>query len=333
MSPSHPVIILEEHYESPAYRSSPAYFDLSKVMPGPPTADSPTTLLGDVGPDRIRRMDEAGVDIMVLSHVGFNYDLAPPDLVRQINDHLASEVSSSDGRYKAFGYLPMCHPQDACSELRRCVTELGMVEVMIHGMIGQVAPKFLDQPEFESFWAVAAQLDVPVYLHPSYAPPQVAEIYYNLDPSTQKHARPVDFLLGMAGWGWHSETALHLCRVILSGILDRHPGLQIIVGHQGEMLPSMWDRQDRIFQPGLTGLQKTWKEYMTQNVHITAAGVFQPSVWDLCKETFGVERMMFSVDYPFGKLDQGTKHLESLEVEEEIRWAYQGGNAKRLLKL
>ena len=107
--------------------------------------------------------------------------------------------------------------------------------MLVNGATGGV---FLDDPRFEPVLARAEKLDVPIYLHPGIPTEPVRAAYYDNLPGN------FSFTLALSAWGWHADTAIHTLRLVLSGALDRHPGLKIVIGHMGEALPFMLDRID-----------------------------------------------------------------------------------------
>ena len=138
-------------------------------------------------------------------------------------------------RFAGFAHLLMGTPEAAADELERAVCVLGLAGALINGTTGE---RFLDDPVFEPILSRAAQLDVPIYLHPNVPPQAVRGAYYEaLEPK-------VGFLLSTNAFDWHVETAIHIVRLVVSGTFDRYPGLKIIVGHMGETLPFMLARLD-----------------------------------------------------------------------------------------
>ena len=187
--------------------------------------------LMDLGELRLREMDEAGIDIQVLSHCppgaqAFDKDEA---IVRDqgVNNRLNDVVQARPDRFAAFASLPTKNP-DACpDELERCVKELGFKGAMVHGLTDG---KFHDLPEFWPIFAKAEELDVPIYIHPGRPQPDVIEAYY-------KEYKDQFRSILSAGWGFTVETATAGVRLVLSGVLDKHPEVKIILGHMGEGLP------------------------------------------------------------------------------------------------
>ena len=139
-------------------------------------------------------------------------------------------------------------------------------------------------------------------------------------------------MFATAGWGWHIETAVHVLRMILGGVFDRYPKLQIIIGHMGEGLPFMQSRVD-IMTQSVTGLKRPVSTYLQENVHYTFSGFnYTPTFLDLLLQV-GVDRIMFSADYPYGSMAQARAFLDRLPVSAADRERIAHGNAERLLRM
>jgi predicted TIM-barrel fold metal-dependent hydrolase len=140
-------------------------------------------------------------------------------------------------------------------------------------------------------------------------------------------------MLSRGGWGWHIETAVHVLRLIISGALDKYPKLQIIIGHLGEGLPFMRGRMDSTMSPEITGLKREISDYLRQNIHYTFSGFnFLPTFLDLLLEV-GVDRIMFSADYPYGSMAKARAFLDQLPVSTADREKIAHENAERLLRI
>jgi uncharacterized protein len=214
----------------------------------------PASLLGksdaldDLGEGRLQSMDAAGIDVQVLSAVAHAVQEMDPDqalaVSRDLNDRMAAAVAAHPGRFRAFATLPMRDPKASAAELSRAVEELGFVGTMIHG---QTRGVFLDAPSADPVLGSAERLGVPVYLHPAEPPPAVRAAYFSgLEPA-------VASTLATAGWGWHAECGLHVLRMVVDGVFERFPGLQVIVGHMGENLPFSLARADERLTPWRPG--------------------------------------------------------------------------------
>jgi len=235
------IVALEEHFIAPALvrRIDPGVIARHGFPPG--FGGQQEKQLADLGDLRLREMDEAGISVQVLSasHAGA-YLLDGAEgiaFARDINDLLAKAIAAHPDRFSGFAHLPMRSSQAAADELERAVRELGFCGALIDGV---TEGRFLDDPRFDPILARAEQLDVPIYLHPNLPPPSVREAYYGGLPGLS------GFRLATAAWGWHSEVAIHVLRLVVSGTLDRHRKLKLIIGHMGEGLAAMLARSDRV---------------------------------------------------------------------------------------
>jgi len=285
--------------------------------------------LADLGATRIADMDASGITVQVLSVAGPGADLVPgPDgiaLARAYNDALAEACSRYPDRYRGFAHLPMLAPEAAADELERSVRDLGFHGVLVNGAVDG---RFLDDPRFEPILARAAALDVPIYLHPGIPAADVRAAYFDGLPGN------FSFTLALSAWGWHADTAIHTLRLALSGTLDRHPGLKIVIGHMGEALPFMLDRIDETTAlQAKTLLRRSVRQTLVDQVWITTSGFFTMVPFMAALMTFGVDRIMFSVDYPFASNARARAFLDSLPVSPADRAKIAHGNADALLRL
>ena len=285
--------------------------------------------LADLGAARIADMDASGVTVQVLSVAGPGADLVPgPDgiaLARAYNDALAEACVRHPGRYRGFAHLPMLAPEAAADELERAVRDLGFHGVLVNGATDG---RFLDDPMFEPILARAAALDVPIYLHPGIPAAEVRTAYFDGLPGN------FSFTLALSAWGWHAETAIHTLRLVLSGALDRHPGLKIVIGHMGEALPFMLDRIDETTAlQAKSLLRRSVRQTLVDQVWLTTSGFFTMVPFMAALMTFGVDRIMFSVDYPFASNARARAFLDALPVSPADRAKIAHGNADALLRL
>ncbi len=316
------IIAVEEHM-FPRDVAAAAGLDLG------PRAERRADALDELGAERLRIMDEAGVDIQVLSAAlgGVIQSLEPERAVefsRMLNDRLTDAVATHPTRFKAFASLPMSAPQRAVGELRRAVEDLGHVGAMIHGQTNGV---FLDDPSVRPILGAAEQLGVPIYLHPARPPPAVREAYFSgLEP---------DIALGLAtaGWGWHAECGMHVLRMVVGGVFEDLPNLQVIVGHMGENLPFSLTRSEEMMGAALEGTSIGITETVLGHVHITTCGYHTEAPLACALTVFGADRMMFSIDHPFGDSARATAFLRSAPVSSDERDKIAHGNAERLLRL
>ena len=327
------VVTMEEHFDIPELQKRipaeaiEARGFFSKEKPYGPAG--PGDKMEDLENGRIALMDAAGVTVQVLSHEGPGSDLLPateaPGWAKEANDILAKHVGKHKGRYAGFAHLPLPAPEAAAEELERCVKKLGFVGALVNG---STAGKFLDAPEYDVVLATAEKLDVPIYLHPNIPMKAVRESYYDGLP------KELSYLFGIAGWGWHVDTAVHVLRLVLSGALDRHPKLKLIVGHMGEGLPAMLARFDQMFGPVYAKhLKRNVAEQITEQVWVSTSGFITAPPLLLLLETFGADHIMLSADYPFLPMEPTTKFLEAMPVSAADREKIAFGNADRLMKL
>ena len=326
------VVALEEHFTAPELV---ARIDAGVIAKRgfrsrtlPKSGLNPMQLLPEIGEQRLRLMDEAGITMQVLSNTGPGPDLlAGADgiaLAREMNDYLAEAVSHHPDRFAGFAVLPMQSPEATADELSRCVHDLGFVGALINGT---TEGRFLDHPSFDDLLSTAVDLDVPIYVHPHLAPEAVRQAYFSgLEPGPAR-------VLEAAGWGWHSETAIHVLRLVLSGTLDRHPDLKVIIGHMGEMLPMMLARADDVFKLDSEHLQRSVSRTITDQVWLTTSGIFTEPPFQAALATFGIDRIMFSVDYPYAPNASGRAFLDTVTLSAADMAKLVHNNADSLLKL
>ena len=314
------VIALEEHYFDP---------DITKhFKEGGPEARVPElrSRLFDVGEGRLKDMDEVGIDVQVLSHGApatqrMDAETAVP-IARKANDRLFEVTKNSKGRFEAFAALPTADPKAAADELERAVTKLGFKGAMIHGLSNGV---WMDDKRFWPIFERAQALDVPLYMHPALPHPAVAEVYY------KDYLKEFPGLL-TAGWGFTVETATQGIRLVLSGLFEAYPRLKIILGHLGEGLPfSLWRIDMALQRQGnrSTPFRDTFREHFW----ITTSGNFSTPALLCCVMEMGVDRILFSVDYPFVLNPPGMRWMKDIPLGPEDREKIYSGNAKRLLKI
>ena len=160
-----------------------------------------------------------------------------------------------------------------------------------------------------------------------HAPEPVRQAYYsNLEPGAGR-------VLESAAWGWHSETAIHVLRMVLAGTLDRHPRLRLIIGHMGEMLPVMLTRLDEVSVADVTHLRRKPSATIIEQVWITTSGIFSQPPFIAALQTFGIDRIMFSVDYPYAPDAKGRKFLNEVALAPDDMAKLTHRNADALLKL
>jgi uncharacterized protein len=319
-------VTVEEHFAHPEYFDGPGREFKEQSRSGPRGAKL-FEQLSDVGAKRLAEMDAAGIDMQVLSlQYPGTEQLEPAEAIavaRAANDFLAAAVKQHPTRFAGLAALPTGAPDKAAAELGDRVRS-GFKGAIING---HNRGRYLDDKFYWPILECAETLEAPIYLHPTRPPQAVIEASYGgLAPE-------VSWMLSGPGWGWHIETAVHVIRLIVGGAFDRFPNLQVVVGHLGEGLPFMLPRMDINLAPALTKLKRSLGDYLRQNVHYTFGGFFFPATFlDLLLEV-GVERIMFSVDHPYGSMTRGRAFLEQLPVSAADRERIAHGNAERLFKL
>jgi len=317
-------ITLEEHFVTADFLKA-THADGDNM---PPALKSVRERLLDLGPLRIAAMDEASIDLQIISLAAIGVDaLAPAEqtaVLRSVNDEAAAAVEANPARLAAFCTPGLKEPANAVKEIDRCITQLGFKGVYFDGLTDG---KFLDAPEFFPILEAAAALKVPVYIHPAPPPASIMSVYFaGLDPQV---AMP----LSIAGWGWHAETGLHTLRLIVSGVLDRLPALQVIIGHMGEGIPYALARSNGILSAARKSAPRSVTETFLEQVHVTTSGYFTKPPFDCCREVIGLNRMMYSVDYPFSPNTKGKDFLTSLNLNEADLTQLVQTNAERVLNL
>jgi uncharacterized protein len=317
-------ITLEEHYATPRFLDGPGR-DLKTAPAG--VAEPLIAALCDLGEQRVAAMDAAGIDVQILSINAPGLEqldaVGAEALARDVNDAAADAVRRRPERFAAFAALPTAAPERAAEELDRMVRERRFVGAVING---HCRGRYLDDRFFWPILDRAEALRVPIYLHPT-PPPQPV-----IDASYGGFSSAVTRMLTGAGWGWHIETAVHVLRMILGGVFDRFPALQLVIGHLGEGLAAMLQRVD-LMTPAATGLDEPVSAYLRRNVHYTISGFnFTSTFLDLLLQV-GVDRIMFSADHPYGSMAEARTFLDRLPLSPADRARIAHENAERLLRL
>jgi predicted TIM-barrel fold metal-dependent hydrolase len=312
------VIALEEHYYDP---------EIAKTFDGPEgRAPEIRRRLDDLGELRLKEMDDAGIDVQVLSHgAPSTQRLDAPTavrLAREANDRLAKVIAARSDRFAGFAALPTPDPKAAADELDRTVSELGFKGAMVHGLTNGV---FFDDRRFWPIFERAHALDVPLYVHPAAPHGAVVDAYY------KDYVKDFPALLN-AAWGFTVETATQGIRLVLSGVFDAYPDLNIILGHMGEGLPFLlWRIDHALSRPGNRRI--AFREQFSRHFHITTSGNFSTPALLCSMMELGVDRILFSVDWPFVPNVPGTKWMNELQLAAEDKAKILSGNARRLLKM
>lgn len=321
-------IALEEHFATrDTIGDSEPYFG-ADVWP------TKKAQLLDILDERLRRMDDCGIELSIVSlnspavQARTDRQLAI-DVARRANDQLAERIARRPDRFRGFAALPLQDPDAATAELRRAVEELGFVGALVNGysQLGDADNAlYYDMPQFRPFWQELARLDVPFYLHPRL--PLASQ-----QRTTDGHP----WLMGPA-WQFSVETGTHALRLIGSGLFDEFPGLTVILGHLGELLPfNIWrtahwaDPEGR--NPQGVPIRKSFIDYLRQNFYVTTSGNFRTMAMRNVMEEMGTARVLFSSDYPFEEMEEAATWFDRAEIGENDREAIGRENARRLFKI
>ncbi len=317
--PHCPVIAIEEHYWDEELEKT--YTGSEAGRPG-----EQYKRLHDFTGIRLQEMDEAGIDVQVISHGAPSTQKLPADkaaaLTRRVNDRLHRAVAANPQRFAAFAALPTAVPEAAADELERTVKELGFKGAMLHGLANDV---FLDDKRFWPVYARAEQLDALIYLHPSLPQADVRRLYYD------DYVK--DFpIVARAAWGYTVETATLAIRLVLSGVFERHPNLKIILGHLGETLPFLvWRVDHALARPGQKAL--SFRDVFTNNFYITTSGNFSNPALLCCVMEMGIDHILFAVDWPFVLNPPAMEWMATVPLSDADKAKILSGNARRLLKM
>lgn len=320
------LIGIEEHFLTNEIREAWNALGLDAVDPSVAFHSGPIeSRLLDLSEERLALMDETGVDVQVLSlTTPALHDLGPEsvDMARRANDALATAIARHPTRFQALATLPVAVPEEAVLELERCVRTLGFKGTILCGRVGAHS---LDHPTFLPIFQSAEALGAPVLLHPRAPDMAVRASYYSgFEPD-------VDAAFATYGLGWHYDAGVQFLRLVLSGAFDRMPGLQVILGHWGEMVLFYAERlaaMDRV-----SGLAHPIVTYMRRNLYVTASGMFLPNYLDRAVAIVGTDRLLFSTDFPYQYRPGGgaRRFLENCGLDEHAKAAFAHGNWLRLI--
>ncbi len=286
----------------PATGNRRLYYQADAAEPYP---DALLDKLLDLGAGRIAAMDAAGVDVAVLSLTAPGIEQLEPSwatkLAREANDELAAAIARYPDRF--IGYAALCpkQPEQAIQELERCVKELGFKGWKTHCNYGD---SYIDEKQYWPILAKCAELDVPIYLHPTV--PMIKEFWtYGL-------------ALAGPGFGFGVETSLAMFRLVLSGAFDAYPNLKVVLGHYGEGLPFILDRIDfaanfahvAADSGAFVPLKRKPSEYLRENMWVSTSCNYLPGAFACSWNDLGKEHVVFGSDYPYGKMDECLAFLE-----------------------
>lgn len=281
----------------------------------------------DMGSARLADMDGAGIDMQVLSYGGFPQMLRAAEaieLCRAANDRLAEAAKAHSGRFSGFATLPWQAPEAAVRELERAVRELGFKGALINGRPGD---NFLDNLCYAPILAALNELEVPLYVHPGLPLSAVQQPYYG------GFERELGARLSMFAWGWHNEAGIQVVRMLLAGVFDRYPRLQVISGHWGEMVPFFLQRLEDSIPQEVSGLQRSVVQTYREHVYVSPSGMLTLPHFQFIHSLMGTERILYSIDYPYQSLHGARAFIDGLPISDADKALIAHGNAERLLRL
>ncbi|WP_435742926.1 amidohydrolase family protein [Microbacterium sp. PMB16] len=319
------IIGIEEHFLPgevlAAWRTSPGGDDGTLGLNGGSVGER----LADLGSGRLQLMDETGVDVQVLSVTTpgvNNLGRASVDLARRANDLAAGVVGDRPDRFQALAALPVATPEASAQELQRCVDELGFRGAIVYGRVGD---DNLDHRRFWPTFEAAEALGVPLLIHPQIPTAAVRNAYYSgfADPAT-------DLAFATFGLGWHYDAGIQFLRLALSGVFDRFPRLQVILGHWGEVVLFYLERLAMLDR--VAGREHPIAQYVRENLYLTASGMFSHAYLQRAVDAVGPERILFSTDFPYQYRPgaDARNFIDSLPSSSADREAFAHGNWDRL---
>jgi len=313
-------IALEEHFMSPGLEE---YWRPTMSLVPEAVFKPIYERLTNFGDLRLGEMDGAGIQKAVLSIAGPGVQIEP-DAARatykaaESNDFLAAEIQKRPSRYDGFAHIALQDPKAAAAELDRCVRQLGFKGAMING---QTLGHYLDERQFDPFWAKAEELGAPIYLHPA-------------DPLRMPESYGDYKVLMRATWGWGVETGTHALRMVFGGVFERFPGATLLLGHCGESLPFMlWRLDSRAKALYGVKMKKDVSQFIIDNIAVTISGMYSPEPVHCTVAALGRSRVMFSADFPFESIHEAGHFMDSVAMDDDLRADIAWRNAARILKI
>ena len=279
---------------------------------GEPIGDVVLNKLLDLGEERLKKMDAAGIDVQVLSLSSpgveqFDVEIGTP-LAKKTNDQLSEVIKKYPGRFMGLAALAPKNPQAAADELERAVKSLGFKGWKTHSNYGDT---YLDEKKYWPILETAEKLDVPIFLHP--AAPAIPQL------------RTYGFAMAGAAFGFGFDTALCMTRLVFGGVFDRFPKLKIILGHLGEGLPFLLQRIDFAYVRPWVGadarpaLAKKPSEYLKENMFVGTSGNYLVPAFMCTYQAMGIDKILLATDYPYEDSNECIKFLEGLPITQEDR--------------
>ncbi len=319
------LISIEEHFVTPEIVTAWLNSAIGQEGTGSFDQGEIGQRLEDLGEGRLALMNESGIDVQVLSvTTPALHNLEPEESVRlamKTNDLIAATIARHPDRFQGFAVLPTPAPDEAALELRRAVTQLGLRGAML---CGRTRDKNLDHPDFLPMFRAAAELRLPIFIHPQIPQASVRTALYG------GFGEQVDTAFATFGLGWHFEAGIQFVRLILGGVFDRFPHLQIILGHWGEVVLFYLERLKSLAR--VAKLELPVEQYFQRNLYVTSSGMWSRTYLERALEIVGPERILFSTDYPYQYRpgQPGRSFLLDTDLSQEAREAFGHGNWEKL---
>lgn len=309
----------------PGFQSLWGFFGKSKTE----KAQAHNRRITSLGEERLADMDAAGIDMAVLALSSPGVQVFEPAqgtaLARMANDMLAEGVAAHPDRFLGLAAFSPLDIGEAEKELERGVTKLGLRGGILNSHTLGV---YLDDEKYWGLFEAAEALDVPIYLHPNTPPADM------IDPFLPR-------CLDAAVYGFACETGLHALRLVVSGLFDRFPKLNIILGHCGEALPYWLYRIDYMHghisktgrHPNVQPLKRRAWDYLIDNFYYTSSGVGWAPPVKFVQEVIGVDRMMYAMDYPWQYVPEEVGVFDHMDVPDSAKKAFYEDVARKVFKI
>ena len=288
--------------------------------------------LTDIEEYRLPFMDDAGIDIQILSYINLQAAMLEGEertnSCIRANDFLKEQIDRHPDRFQAFACLPLWDVEASCRELERCVKDYGFKGALVQGKFDG---HFLDEKQFLPIFEKAVELDVPIQFHPSMPVDDIMNYYYTSNDGSWSDEVANEF--GSAALGWHLDIGIQVVRMILSGVFDKLPDLKLITGHWGEGMVMMLDRMDYMMPKSITGLKKDISEYYKEHIYVTPSGIESEANLEAITKYMGADHIIWAADYPYLRNNTVVDFLTKSGLSDEEKELIAHGNAERLFKL
>jgi 5-carboxyvanillate decarboxylase len=278
---------------------------------------------------RIADMDATGIDMQVLAFTspGAHIFDAPTGtaVARDSNDELAAAIGKFPDRLAGMVAIAPQDPAAAAREIERGIRTLGLNAVILNS---HVHGEYLDAQRYWDIFAAAEACDAAIYIHPN-------------TPSNRMIAPFLEAGLDGAIFGFGVETALHVLRLIVSGVFDRFPKLKVVIGHMGEALPYWMFRLDYMYRATLNSKRYPhWKplrglpsDYLRQNIWVTCSGMPWGPAITFAQQVLGAERVLYAMDYPYQFVASEVVACDAVAMSPADKRRFFQTNAETVFKL